>query len=298
MKSRKWPVILFAFGALAIGVLLIFASTPIPPRPSMPSLNGYQDFLTAAAMLAPNTSRYDELTEDELRALVATNQPALDLVRSGLARECRVPLGLSVNAINVHLPQLASIKSVAQALRADGHLAELEDRPTDAARSYLDAIRLGEKSMRGGLLIDGLVGIACEAIGSAGMKTIFTNLDAKACRENIGRLQMIEEDQVPFAEIRQNEKAWVARSYPFYQRAVTRVAELFHPASSRLAEQKALQKFQAQEKRLRALMIELAARAYELEKGTPATNVAELVPEYLKAIPKDPVTGADMVVEP
>lgn len=299
MKSRKWPVIPFAVGALVIGFLLVFASTPVPPPPPLPSPNGYQDFLKAGSMLAPNTSRYDELTVDKLRALVATNKPALDLVRTGLSRECLVPLGNSVNAINVHLPQLASIKRLAQALKADGRLAELEHRPADAARSYLDAIRLGEESMRGGLLIDGLVGIACEAIGSAGLETVRTNLDVSACSDVIGRLQTIEEKQVPFAEVQHNEKAWVARSYLFYQRAMSRVVELlFHPASSRLAQQKALQKFQAQEKRLRALMIALAARAYELERGKPPKNAGELVPEYLKEIPKDPVTGADMVVEP
>ncbi len=41
-------------------------------------------------------------------------------------------------------------------------------------------------------------------------------------------------------------------------------------------------------------MINFAARAYELEKGKPPRNVTDLVPDYLKAVPKDPVTGKDL----
>ena len=46
------------------------------------------------------------------------------------------------------------------------------------------------------------------------------------------------------------------------------------------------------------LLIDLAARAYELEKGKPPTGVADLVPDYLKAVPQDPFTGTNLVYSP
>ena len=46
------------------------------------------------------------------------------------------------------------------------------------------------------------------------------------------------------------------------------------------------------------LLIDLAARAYELEKGHRPASLADLVPDYLKAIPQDPVTGTNMVFPP
>ena len=62
--------------------------------------------------------------------------------------------------------------------------------------------------------------------------------------------------------------------------------------------QKALQNFKRIEQHRRKLMIDLAARAYELETGHPPKSIAELVPGYLKAMPLDPVTGTSMVYQP
>ncbi len=45
-------------------------------------------------------------------------------------------------------------------------------------------------------------------------------------------------------------------------------------------------------------MIDIAARAYELEKKQPPASIADLVPDYLKAVPQDPLTGTNMVYSP
>jgi hypothetical protein len=46
------------------------------------------------------------------------------------------------------------------------------------------------------------------------------------------------------------------------------------------------------------LITDLAARAYELDKGHLPANVADLVPDYLKAIPQDPFTDTNMIYSP
>jgi hypothetical protein len=46
------------------------------------------------------------------------------------------------------------------------------------------------------------------------------------------------------------------------------------------------------------LTLDLAARAYELDKGHPPANLTDLVPDYLKAVPQDPFTGANMIYSP
>ena len=58
------------------------------------------------------------------------------------------------------------------------------------------------------------------------------------------------------------------------------------------------QKFDAQAQRTRQLTLDLAARAYELDKGHPPANLTDLVPDYLKAVPQDPITGTNMVYLP
>ena len=56
-------------------------------------------------------------------------------------------------------------------------------------------------------------------------------------------------------------------------------------------EQKTIGKLQAQQRVARQLLLSLAVRAYELEKGQPPNQVTDLVPLYIKAVPQDPLTG-------
>ena len=69
-------------------------------------------------------------------------------------------------------------------------------------------------------------------------------------------------------------------------------------SSLKKARQLAEQKFYGQEKKTRQLTVALAARACELEKGRRPENAADLTPEYLKAVPKDPASGKNLVLPP
>jgi hypothetical protein len=61
---------------------------------------------------------------------------------------------------------------------------------------------------------------------------------------------------------------------------------------------RAEQKLIEHQRGMRRLSVELAARAYELEKGHPPSSLSDLVPDYLTAIPQDPLTGTNMVFSP
>ena len=41
-------------------------------------------------------------------------------------------------------------------------------------------------------------------------------------------------------------------------------------------------------------MVDLAVRAYELERGQRPNEWRDLVPVYLKAVPQDPFTGTNL----
>jgi hypothetical protein len=68
---------------------------------------------------------------------------------------------------------------------------------------------------------------------------------------------------------------------------------MLEPAYKSFAE-----KFNAQQSMTHRLLIDLATRAYELDKGHRPASLADLVPDYLKAIPQDPVTGTNMAYTP
>jgi len=56
----------------------------------------------------------------------------------------------------------------------------MENRPADATRSYVGAIRLGIETSRGGLIMDRLVGIACEGVGSIRLVELLPKLRREA----------------------------------------------------------------------------------------------------------------------
>ena len=55
-------------------------------------------------------------------------------------------------------------------------------------------------------------------------------------------------------------------------------------------------RFYQAERQRRQAMLDFAARAFELEAGEKPVSVTNLVPAYLKTIPRDPVTGTNLTL--
>ncbi len=297
IKTRNRLIVLFilAFPFIVLfGFLVSQVAQPLPPIPPLPNPNGYDDFVKAEQMLPSNNSDFYKMGKQELQKFVDGNSNALQLVRSGLQMQCRVALDYSPNSSTL-LNQLAGMKRLAQAFVAEGRLAEMENRPNDAAKSYLDTIHLGNESSRGGPLIDELVGIAIESIGTSRLTNLVDQLDAKSCRETAVALENLAVQRQTWNEIMQQEHDWSRRAFPGLRNEYIRIMTR---NSMKKAFQKTEQKFNAQHTRTLLLVMNLAARAYKLDKGKPPASLADSVPDYLKAIPQDPFTGADMVYSP
>jgi hypothetical protein len=282
-------------GFFIVALLLVFAALaftltqPPPAPPPLPKPNGYNDLVQAGLMLAEHTGDFPTMSQDELRTLVGTNADALKLARAALRRECQVPLDFS-RPNPSYLTNLAKCKSLAQGFAAEGRLLELEGRPTDAADSYLTLIRLGITTSKGGLLIDSLVGIAIEAIGSVHLEKLAQTLDAKECRQAAAVLESCETRREPTTNVLERERAWGRRVGGLQGQ----IARLVMFRSIRQSEQRIVGKVNAQQTRELVLLIRFASRAYELEKGERPKALGALVPVYLKVIPLDPSTGTNM----
>ncbi|HKI70026.1 MAG TPA: hypothetical protein VKA67_10585 [Verrucomicrobiae bacterium] len=297
-KVRNTVIIILLIPAAVIvavlGLVLFNSLQPLPPVPSLPSPNGYNAFIKAGDMVTSNVSDYVDLNPDELQQVVNENSNALQLARRGLTQECRVPLDYSATS-SAHLDQLSNMKRLANALAAEGRLAEIQNHPGDAAKSYLDLIQLGIKSAHGGVIIDGLVGMALENLGVSDLKKIAGKLDAESCRKAAARLETLDAHRTSWPEILRQEKAWSRRTFPGFK---FRLAALLTRGTLTRIYRRSEQKFKEHESRTRQLMVDLAARAYQLDKGHQPASITDLVPDYLKAIPKDPLTGSNMVYSP
>jgi hypothetical protein len=115
-------------------------------------------------------------------------------------------------------------------------------------------------------------------------------LNAKQCRQAAEVLESCEAGREPTPTVLARERTWSRRAHGFKGQ----IARLFTFKSLRQTEQRVLAKVTTFQTRERVLLIQLASRAYELEKGEPPKGLADLVPAYLKTIPQDPLTRTNM----
>jgi hypothetical protein len=179
---------------------------------------------------------------------------------------------------------------LAQAFAAEGRLAELDKRTDTAVNSYVDLMRLGAAVGHGGILVDAMVGNSIESIGSTGLQKFVNQADAKTCRDTASALETLDAVRPSWPDVVQQEDNWIRRA--FGARSV--LIELIYRQQLKRSELKAQKPFQAEQLKARRLMLDFASRACELDKGHRPASATDWVPEYLKAIPKYPVTGKNL----
>jgi hypothetical protein len=288
---------------LALAVILVLAGLAVlvsttgrtSQGPPLPNPNGYDDFIKASDGVAGSVWNYFELDRDSLRELVSTNAQSLRRLRLGLTRQCLMPMDSFLTNATGMMNQLADIKRLAQLLAAEGRLREMDNQPADAARSYTDAIRFGNKLSRGGWVITRLVGIACESIGCHALAKVSPKLSPEEARVVLTNLENVDAGHVTWAEVLRSE-----RQYARYQ-----LRNRFSPIQwimgwwqNRQALDRAQTKHRIVITHERLLAAELAVRCYQSEQGHPPARLDDLVTNYLSKVPQDPFTTLPMIYRP
>jgi hypothetical protein len=291
-KTRNRLALILVLGIpTAIFVCSIFYNAfHLTPPPPMPNPNGYDDLMKAARMVSPKVDGYSTSNVDDLQAIVSTNAHGLEVARTGLKKQCRIPLDYDPNITAGMIP-IGDVKNLALAFAAEGDLAEIQGHSDEAAKSYLDIVHLANESSRGGVLIDELVAIAIEKIGTSNLQHLTPQLNAKACRETAATLETLDDQRQQWDDIMWQEHYWSRRAFPGIRNEIERMMQY---KEIQKVDQDAQKEFEDQQARTRKLIIDLAARAYESDKGHPPATVSDLLTNYLKTIPIDPVTGTNM----
>ncbi len=296
-RNLRRPLSVLAAAAflLVSGTVLVMSTGRKAAPAALPNPNGYDDLIKAGQAVTGKIDEAPDLDHDKLHALVATNAEALRLLRVGLSYRCAVPTEAQIaNFANVSR-DLIRLKSLAKVLSAEGQLAELENRPADAARSYLDAIRLGNEMSHGGLMMNRLVGIACEGVGSISLVKALPKLNCEQVRPLIAGLERVDDTTVPWREVLQNENRFVRAQLGNYPNPIKLVSGLRQARDMRKA---AAERHDLAAAHLRLLMVELALRGYRCDEGKGPDSLTRLVPKYLESLPMDPFSGNPLVYRP
>lgn len=297
MKAGKFLKYLVLF-VVAINLMIIAAmflgsaaeTKPVP----MPNPNGYDDFVRAEKAVVGSDFSYTNQTREELAKIVLANTEALKLVHEGVTKECMVPQNYSAAEVQRLLGELSAFKSLASLQRMEGKLAELNGKTNEAVKNYLEGVRFADDSSRGGLVINKLIGIACEAIAMKSLNTLKPGLDSEQCARIGGVLEEIDTHADPVENIIEREENFSRKTGGVRGQLTALVMYKY----LRNVNKAAADKIDANTLRRRQAMISFAGRAYELEKGKPPASIADLVPAFLKNIPQDPVTKTNLAYVP
>src|ERR1017187_9007100 len=105
-KTRNWLITLSILASpflFFLGLLLFWTAEPLPPLAPLPNPNGYDVFVKAGQTVTGDPDHYNQLNEQQLGELVATNAETLQLLRAGLSNQCRVPVQFSQTYMENHL---------------------------------------------------------------------------------------------------------------------------------------------------------------------------------------------------
>ena len=142
VRVATWGVAASVLAAL--GTVYWNLLPPQPPRIELPNPNGYDEIIKATGLLNWNAipgQDIEETSVENCRAFAADNQKVLALVRRALQLPSHTPV--VYDATQFSLVGIQNFREMARALVAAARAAAADNRHGDAARIYVDIMRLG-----------------------------------------------------------------------------------------------------------------------------------------------------------
>lgn len=263
MKARYGILALLLLLAIALATLLLRGGSGSFNPGSLPSPNGYDEFVKAGESiktLSIDLSKSISTSNtNDLAILVNLNREATTTIRSGLLHQCRVPLDASPGAATntTRLEHMGALKSCGQLLIAEGTLAKASHDFDTAAKAYFDTFRLGCAVMRGGVVIDAMVGFAIQGMALAGLEKLLPTSTSRQAASLVEPLRSLAAESEPARQILERELAW-SKAVHGWRGALVRTVR---PGMFRKTEQGLLSREATRDQALQRLIEEATARA-------------------------------------
>jgi hypothetical protein len=275
-------------------VLWNLCNPPRMPQVTIPVPNGYDDVISAGRTFGQSqilNMAVDPNSTDELAAEVAKYVNGYRQLRLGMSREIQAdvwpPVGDRRSAVNATQSESHCAVVASRALSREAELAQQQQRFPDAAEISIEEMRFGQAYARAGLLRHFSVGIAIEGVGQYTLYPTITHLDATACRHSIAELEELDNLREPFDLVRQREQVWEQNAFGWHNRVGWILYELVG-SNAVMYEYRRNTDFTKCQAISRLLIVELAIRAFQFERGALPENLDQLMPANISAVPLDP----------
>lgn len=274
------------------------------------SSNGYHDLVQAGKSVRGSPARnWEDGDMEQLRAFVHANREPLKLARRALSGECRVAVEYSLEYQSTSSKNVGAVRILGRLLQSEGVLAEREERTADAVTRYLDQVRLGQQGLRGGTALHLLGGLSIEETGLDGLRGLRDAMHAAQCRRAVKALENGDSRREPLEDVLAREQKLLevtledpAKMMPVDADAMAKLSDVEKARIGKVLSglmQPTLDRVKARREHvrsvLRLLAADLAVRAYFIDHAEYPGQLADVVPEYLSAVPIDPYSGNPLI---
>jgi len=269
---------------------------PVPPVVTLPVPNGF-DRLTKLGnsfnWSAIPTQDVEAASEAACQQFVKDNAATFAQLQVDLQLPSLVPLSYDPNIMGTLLPAIQSHRNLARAIQARTQALRSQGEFALATESALDTIRLAYAMNRGGLAVHDSVRTGLVDHGRQQLFKDLPKLNAPELARLGDGLVTIRDAGEPLDEIFDRENVWARLSYGWMGRLVRWVER------ASFVENRTLQTVahfrQRTDARLQLLIAEAAVRRFRLNTGKLPEELAQLVPDYLPAVPADPFSEGPLV---
>ncbi len=297
-KPKKvWLLPTLALTVIAGSWLVFRLMFPPFAPPVLPVPNGYDDLLRAAKMLAPRTGFYDEMDKEELTAIVQQNEPAINLAREALQKECMVTVDWSADktGLETHLENSSSLRSLGRAFAAAARHAKSSGVMDEAVQCGLDTIELAQAAAPGGLAIDRMLAGGVHYTAMYSLREQVEQLSRDDCLRLQKKLQA---SPLQFDEISE----LIRRDIAFTRHTHGRLQTMMMMGAIRAQSQQTIDAMLRADKQHAVLntilQAHLALRAFQLDNNRLPEKLDELLPEYLDKMPQDSFADEPLIYRP
>jgi hypothetical protein len=291
---RRMIFVAIGCGVALLAIVAVVVTILTARDNRVPDPNGYTDLLKAAGLVNANLESLSGLNHDQLRDVISSNSAPLRMAGVALSNHCAASTQELITNFSTIMTDMMALKGLARLLAAEGRLAEMENRPADAAKSYITSMRLGVEMSNGGLLINRAVGIACEGVGAIPLAKVLPKLTCAEMKGLIEELEEIDEATPTWSSISHNENRFVWANVG-HLNVFSFVSELWQARKTRI---NAKQRHDVAAAFVRLLTAELALRVYQCEKQKVPASLEDLVPNYLTRVPSDPFKRGVLAYRP
>lgn len=277
--------------AAPLGYLWFKLAFPPPiPDVAMPDPNGWNELASACQAVGPQGQTVSAVTaegasREQTKSGVEKVRDLLEQIRHAVRQPIRQPLSLVDD--NFDSVNFIAVRDLMQLMTAQARVATWDGRYDDATEILLDTYRLGVNGRTGGLLVQGLVGVA---VGGVARREIYDLRDSipNARAAAVALLQQLNTRE-DFEEFAHREMLWSQHAHRWPGRLTSVLRHFLYGDSIYDSARSA---FRAEAAETRLLALDLLALHFIAENGRPPATVEETIGDLPLADFTDPFDPA------